>query len=238
VLDAPAYGVYDLTAGSWLTATNPDARRPVGSIVKLLTAHVVMEAGDPAKVVTVPALDIDPRESAIGLYAGERLPRDVLLRAMLIVSANDAAQALAVDIGGTREQFVQMMNDSARELGLADTVAANPSGLDADGAFSTARDVVTLAVRLMQDATFRATVARPDARLHGQTFANTNDLIGTYPGADGIKTGSTTQAGYGVVASATRDGRTLIVVVLGAPSDRARFVQAAAMLDWAFALPR
>ena len=235
VLDAPAYGVYDLTSGSWLTAKNADARRPVGSIIKLLTAKVVLDAGDPTKVVTVPALNVDPQESAIGLYAGEQLPRDVLLRAMLIVSANDAAQALAIDVGGSRERVVEMMNATARDLGLADTVAANPSGLDADGAFSTARDAVTLAAELMQDPTFRATVARPEARLHGQTFLNTNDLLGVYPGADGIKTGSTSQAGFGVVASATRDGRTVVVVVLGAVSDGARFVQAAALLDWAFA---
>jgi D-alanyl-D-alanine carboxypeptidase len=235
VVGAAAYGVFDFTSGRWLTATNPDVRRPVGSIMKLLTAHVVMRAGDPSKVVTVPPLSLDPQESAIGLYPGERLPRDVLLRAMLIVSANDAAEALAVDVGGSRERFVEMMNDAAAALGLDGTVAANASGLDARGAVSTARDAVTLAAELMKDETFRATVARPNARLHEQTFATTNDLLGTYPGADGVKTGSTSQAGYGVVASATRDGRTLVVVVLGAPTDEARFAHAAALLDWAFA---
>jgi len=237
VIEAAAYGAYDSSSGTWLTATNSDLARPVGSIVKLLTAHVVMEAGDPTKVVTVPALTLDAAESAIGLYTGEQLPRDVLLRAMLIVSANDAAEALAVDIGGTRDGFVDMMNGAADDLGLDGTVASNPSGLDGGGAVSTVRDCVTLAAELLQDETFRATVARTSASLHGQTFPATNDLLGIYPGADGIKTGSTTQAGFGIVASATRNGRTIIVVVLGAPSDGARFVQAAALLDWAFAQP-
>jgi D-alanyl-D-alanine carboxypeptidase (penicillin-binding protein 5/6) len=235
IVAAAAYGAFDWTSGQWLTATNADVQRPVGSIMKLLTAHVVMRAGDPSKVVTVPSLRLDPQESAIGLYVGEELPRDVLLRALLIVSANDAAEALAVDVGGTRERFVEMMNDAASDLGLRGTVAANASGLDAAGAVSTARDAVTLAAELMKDETFRATVARPSARLHEQTFPATNELLATYPGADGVKTGSTSQAGYGVVASATRDERTVVVVVLGAPTDDARFAHAAALLDWAFA---
>jgi D-alanyl-D-alanine carboxypeptidase len=237
VIDAAAHGVYDASAGEWLTATEADSPRPVGSIMKLLTAHVVMEAGDPTKVVTVPTLRLDPAESAIGLYAGEQLPRDVLLRAMMIVSANDAAEALAIDVGGSRERFIDMMNEAADELGLDDTVASNPSGLDGGGAVSTVRDMVTLAAELMKDATFRATVARTSATLHGQTFPATNDLLAQYVGADGIKTGSTTQAGFGVVASATRDGRTIIVAVLGSESDGARFMQSAALLDWAFAQP-
>ena len=173
VVDAAAYGVYDHSAGTWLTATNADTQRPVGSIMKLLTAEVVMEAGDPTKVVTVPQLTLDPDESIIGLYAGEQLPRDVLLRALLIVSANDAAQALARDIGGSEDGFVEMMNEAAAELGLDDTVAANPSGLDEGDAGSTVRDVVTLATHLMENDTFRATVAptvcqspRPDVPQH------------------------------------------------------------------------
>jgi D-alanyl-D-alanine carboxypeptidase len=237
VIDAAAYGVYDASAGEWLTATDADEARPVGSIMKLLTAHVVMKAGDPAKAVTVPTLRLDPAESAIGLYAGEQLPRDVLLRAMMIVSANDAAEALAIDVGGTRERFIEMMNEAADDLGLDGTVASNPSGLDGGGAVSTVRDMVTLAAELMEDATFRTTVARTSASLHGQTFPATNDLLGQYVGADGIKTGSTTQAGYGVVASATRAGRTIIVAVFGSASDDARFMQAAALLDWGFAQP-
>jgi D-alanyl-D-alanine carboxypeptidase len=237
VVDAAAYAVYDLTGDEWLSANNADTTRPVGSLIKLLTAYVVMQAGDLEKVVTVPELDLNIEESQIGLFPGEELQRDTLLRAMMIVSANDAAKALAVDIGGSEAQFVTMMNDAAEQLGLDGTTAANPSGLDADGAGSTARDVIELTELLMQDPTFRATVARRDARLHGQTFPATNELLSTYAGADGVKTGSTTRAGFGVIASATRQGRSIAVAVLGSSTDAARFDAATALLDWAFTTP-
>lgn len=237
VVDAAAYAVYDLTNDEWMSATNADATRPVGSLIKLLTAYVVMQAGDPTKVVTIPDLTIDTMESQIGLIEGEQLQRDTLLRAMMIVSANDAAEALAIDIAGSEAGFVTLMNEAADELGLEGTTAANPSGLDASGAGSTARDVIEMTDLLMQDETFRATVARREARLHGQVFPATNELLSTYPGADGVKTGSTSQGGYSVVASATRDGRSIAVAVLGAATDESRFAVASELLDWAFAQP-
>lgn len=236
-VNATAYAVYDSTNGKWLAGDQADAPLPVGSVMKLLTSYVVMQAGDPTKVVTVPKLEVDISESSIGLYEGEQLPRDVLFRAMVIVSANDAARTLALDIGGTTDGFVKMMNDAAAQLGLTNTVAANPIGLDAAGAHSSARDVIDVAALLMQDQTFREAVAKPVARLHGQTFSSTNRLLTTYEGADGIKTGHTTDAGYCLVGSATRDGRRIIVAVLGAPSEDQRFADAAALLDWGFAQP-
>lgn len=235
-VDAAAYAVLDVTSGRWLAELSADEPRPVGSVMKLLTSYVVMQAGDPDKVVTVPALELDPEESSIGLYEGEQLSRSILLRAMLIVSANDAARSLAIDIGGSTDGFVSMMNGAASALGLSATVAANPIGLDAEGAHSSARDMASLAALLMQDPTFRATVARPSASLHGQTFPATNaDFLGSYAGADGVKTGHTTQAGYCLAASATRDGRELIVVVLGSTTEDARVAAASALLDWGFA---
>ena len=236
-VNATAYAVYDSTNGRWLAGNQADAPLPVGSIMKLLTSYVVMQAGDPTKIVTVPKLEVDISESSIGLYQGEQLPRDVLFRAMIIVSANDAARTLALDIGGTTEGFVAMMNAAAAQLGLTNTVAANPIGLDAPGAHSSARDVISVAAMLMQDQTFREAVAKPTARLHGKIFASTNKLLTTYEGADGIKTGHTTGAGYCLVGSATRDGRRIIVAVLGAPTEDQRFADAAALLDWGFAQP-
>ena len=234
-VDAAAYTVYDLTGDRWLAESQADSPRAVGSLMKLLTAHVVMEAGDLTKVVTVPALDMDPQESAIGLYEGEELPRDVLLRAMLIVSANDAARTLAIDNAGSEAAFTEKMNAAAQQLGLTSTVAANATGLDAAGAQSTAREMTTLGALLMQDPDFRTTVARTEARLHGQTYPSTNDLLTAYVGADGIKTGSTTQAGYCLLGSATRDGRTIMVAVLGSSTDASRVEATSALLDWAFA---
>jgi D-alanyl-D-alanine carboxypeptidase (penicillin-binding protein 5/6) len=233
-IDAKAYAVYDPATDRWLAEQGADDPLPVGSIMKLLTVKVVMDAGDLSKVVTVGDLQLDPMESAIGLYRGEQLPRDVLLRAMLIVSANDAARALAVDVGGSQAAFVDMMNTTAQSLGLDHTVAANPVGLDATGAHSSARDMVRLADLLMQDDSFRATVARTSANLHGQTFPSTNGLLTSYPGADGIKTGHTTGAGYCLIGSATRNGRQIIVAVLGSSTDAGRVAAATALLDWAF----
>lgn len=236
-IDARTYGVYDLSAGRWLAGSGVDTPAAVGSIMKLLTAYVVMQAGDPGRIVTVPPMALDPMESAIGLYEGEQLPRDVLLRAMLIVSANDAARVLARDVGGDEATFVQMMNQAAQQLGLTGTVAGNPTGLDTGGAQSTVRDIVSLSSVLLQDESFRATVARTSAKLHGETIPASNDLLTTYRGADGIKTGTTTDAGHCLAASATRDGRQIIVVVLGSAGDESRVAAASALLDWAFTQP-
>jgi D-alanyl-D-alanine carboxypeptidase (penicillin-binding protein 5/6) len=236
-VSAAAYAVYDSTNGKWLAGSNADEPRAVGSIMKLLTAYVVLAAGDPAHVATVPQLDMDPEESSIGLTRGEKFARDVLFRAMLIVSANDAARTLAVDVAGSTDAFVAQMNAAAADLGLTNTVAANPVGLDEAGAHSSARDIIVLGAQLMQNEEFRAAVAKPTARLHGQTFPNTNGLLGKYKGADGIKTGHTTDAAYCLLASAVRDGRRIIVAVLGEPSEDVRVLDTAALLDWGFAQP-
>lgn len=233
-IDATAYVVYDVGSRQWLAEQDADAPNPVGSLMKLLTAYVVMQAGDPTRVATVPPMQLDPAESAIGLYEGQRLSREVLLRAELIVSANDAARTLALDVGGSEQAFVAMMNDTAQTLGLTQTVAVNSVGLDAEGAHSSARDMVTIASLLMQDPTFRTTVARTDAQMNGQHFKATNNLLTSYEGATGVKTGHTSNAGYCLVGSATRGDRSVIVAVLGAPTDKARIDGASALLDWAF----
>jgi D-alanyl-D-alanine carboxypeptidase (penicillin-binding protein 5/6) len=177
---------------------------------------------------------IDPEESQIGLSPGQELPRDLLIRAMLIVSANDAARALAVDIAGSEQAFAEQMNAMAAALGLANTHAVNATGLDAEGQYSSANDLINLAAFLMGNPTFQLTARRTDATLNERTFPSTNDLLTKYPGADGIKTGHTTAAGWCIVASATRDGRRIIAAVLGAPTEEARDAAATALLDWGF----
>jgi D-alanyl-D-alanine carboxypeptidase (penicillin-binding protein 5/6) len=234
-VDAKAFAVFDPRTGELLAGRDIDRQLPVGSVIKLLTAYVAYAAGKPHKIVTAPEqLLISYEESAIGVYPGEQLPRDLLIRALLIVSANDAARALAVDIAGSEDAFAGEMTAAATALGLTNTRAANATGLDADGQYSSASDVVRLGALLMKDATFRETVARPDASLHDLTLPATNDWKPLYPGANGIKTGHTTDAGFCIVASAARDGRELIVAVLGAPTEAARNAGATALLDWAF----
>jgi D-alanyl-D-alanine carboxypeptidase len=235
-VDAQAYAVLDATSGALLASRDGDGQRSVGSLMKLLTAYVSYRAGRPGKVVTAPEeLLVSLDESAIGIYPGEELRRDVLIRALLIVSANDAARALAVDVAGSEEAFAEQMTAAARSLGLADTRAANATGLDARGQHSSANDMVALGAMLMENPTFRQTVARHDATLHGAVLPATNDWLQVYAGANGIKTGYTTGAGWCILASAQRGGRLIVTAVLGAPSEPARNAAATALIDWAFA---
>jgi D-alanyl-D-alanine carboxypeptidase len=235
-VDAAAYAVYDMSTGEVLAAKRRNARLPVGSLIKLLTAHVAYAAGQPTKVVTVPDNPlIDPDESNIGLIPGEEFQRDLLIRAMLIVSANDAARALAIDIAGGEPAYAEMMNAAAGELGLRNTHAVNVTGLDAEGQYSSAMDMIRLGTRLMSNPTFQLTVNRVDAVLHDLRHPTTNDLLTMYPGADGIKSGRTTQAGWCLLGSASREGRRIVVAVLGAPTEAARNEAVVALLDWGFA---
>ena len=236
--DAKAFAVYDMRAGTFLLGSQQDTPLAVGSLMKLVAAQTAYAAGDPVKVATAPAgLIIDPAESRIGIFEGQQLSRDLLVRAMLIVSANDAARMLAIDIAGGEAPFADLMNQTAAALGLANTHAVNVTGLDQDGEYSSAADLTKLAAFLMGNQTFQLTVRRTSASLNDKTLPSTNDLLKKYPGADGIKTGHTTNAGYCIVASATRDGRRIIATVLGAPTETARDADATALLDWAFQQP-
>jgi D-alanyl-D-alanine carboxypeptidase (penicillin-binding protein 5/6) len=234
-VDAKAYAVFDMRAGEVLAAKQADAQLPVGSLMKLLTADVAYAAGEPTNVVTVPDhILVDPEESNIQLVPGEEFPRDVLLRAMLIVSANDAARALAHDIAGGEEAYAELMNTAAEELGLGNTHAVNVTGLDAEGQHSSAMDMITLGTHLMTNPSFQLTVERVDAVLHDLRYPTTNDLLNLYPGADGIKSGHTTEAGWCLLGSASRGGRRIVVAVLGAPTEEARNDAVISLLNWGF----
>jgi serine-type D-Ala-D-Ala carboxypeptidase (penicillin-binding protein 5/6) len=235
-VDASAYAVFDTETSTMLATKNADARLSAGSLMKLLNAVVAYGAGHRDKDIVAPdGLNGSEGESVIGIDAEHVVSRALLIRAMLKVSANDAARLLAIDIAGSEDSYATLMNDAAASLGLTNTHAVNATGLDAEGQFSSARDLITLASVLSANADFRQTVMETTAHFNGQTIPNTNDLLVTYPGADGIKTGHTSNAGYCVLASATRDGRRVIVAVLGAPTDDARDESAATLLDWAFA---
>ena len=238
VVEAAAYVVFDASRDTMLAQSEADTPRPVGSLIKLLTAHVAYSAGDPTRIVTAPeGLLLGEDESNIGIPPGQELSRDLLIRAMLKASANDAARMLAIDISGSEAAFAEQMNAAAAALGLANTRAVNATGLDADGQYSTANDITRLGVLLMSNPSFQLAVSDPTAELNGQAFPNPNDLLGVYPGADGIKTGTTGASGWNVLASATRENRRMVVAVLGAPSEEARDAAATALLDWGFAQP-
>jgi D-alanyl-D-alanine carboxypeptidase (penicillin-binding protein 5/6) len=231
---AAAYVVVDGDTGEPLASYNADQPRPVASLTKLMTARLVLEAGQLEHTATVPPLQIAGDESQAGLEPGEQASRGELLRAMLVASAGDAARTLAVDVAGDERRFVGMMNAEAAAMGLDTTRYANPDGLDDPAQHSSAADVAHLARDLMRDPVFRQIVATESTTVAGSALSTTNDLLGAYPGADGIKTGHTDEAGWCIAASATRDGRTIVAVVLGAPTEQARDAAARALLDYGF----
>jgi D-alanyl-D-alanine carboxypeptidase (penicillin-binding protein 5/6) len=233
---AAAYVVVDGDTGEALASLNADQPRPVASLAKLMTARLVLDAGPLEDTATVPPLQIAGDESQAGLEPGDHVSRGELLQAMLVASANDAARTLAVDVGGNEHSFVRMMNAEAAAAGLDATRYANPVGLDDPAQHSSAADLARIARDLMQDPAFRRIVAAESIRINGSQLPATNDLLGVYRGADGIKTGHTDEAGWCIAASATRDGRSIVAVVLGAPTEQARDAAARALLDYGFSV--
>ena len=215
----------DARDGAVILAKDPGERRQIASTTKLMTALLALERARPDQVFRAPDYRALPVESKINLRAGERMRVDDLLEALLLESANDAAVTIAQGVSGSRPRFVEDMNERARALRLADTSYANPIGLDDPLNYSSARDLATLARRLMRDERFagsgppprgRAGVRRPAA---GRAATAT-----TWSGAcrcvDGVKTGYTRQAGYVLVGSAAGVGGARVVsVVLGEPSE-------------------
>jgi D-alanyl-D-alanine carboxypeptidase (penicillin-binding protein 5/6) len=233
---AAAYVVIDGGTGETLASLDADQPRPVASLGKLMTARLVLDAGSLDDTAIVPPLQVGGDESQAGLEPGDRVARGELLEAMLVASANDAARTLAADVAGDERSFVRMMNAEAAAAGLDATHYANAAGLDDPAQHSSAADVARLARDLMQDPAFRRIVAAESVTIDGSELPATNDLLGVYPGANGIKTGHTDEAGWCIAASATRDGRSLVAVVLGAPTEQARDDAARALLDYGFSL--
>lgn len=225
--------------GRVLWARNPNARRSMASITKIMTAVVALEHSTLNEQVVVPREAASVGQSTAYLVAGERLPMRDMLAAMLVKSGNDAAVSIATHVGGNEEHFVAMMNAKARELGLAHTHFENPHGLDARGQYSTAADLSTLARYAMSNPKFRKIVAKKKVTVgkkgNRHVLESTDLLLGNYQGAIGVKTGNTDSAGYSVVSAAQRGGVTLYAVVLGTQSDPRRFRDARELLDWGFA---
>jgi D-alanyl-D-alanine carboxypeptidase (penicillin-binding protein 5/6) len=225
--------------GRVIWARDPDARRAMASITKIMTAVIALEHSTATETVVIPREAAAVGQSTAYLVPGERLSMRDLLAAMLVKSGNDAAVAVAVHVGTTQAQFVDMMNAKARELGLTNTHFQNPHGLDARGHYSTADDLSTLARYAMANPQFRRIVGLKKVRIgaKGQRhlLESTDLLLGNYQGAIGVKTGNTDSAGYSVVSAAQRNGITLYAVVLGTPSDARRFRDAKELLNWGFA---
>ena len=216
--DARAWLVENGATGEVLTAHAAGARVPIASITKLMTVLVTLEHARLADVVRVDPEAAAVGESSIGLRPGEPITVRDLIEAALIQSANDAAYALALHVGGGDvTRFVAMMNAKARRLGLTDTHFVRPDGLDAAGHVSSARDVTLLARTIMRRPFVRDVVRRRTAVAAGRTLRTWNDLLGRFPGLFGVKTGHTGAAGWSEVAAVRRGGLTLYAAILGSP---------------------
>ncbi|MDY6794323.1 MAG: D-alanyl-D-alanine carboxypeptidase family protein [Actinomycetota bacterium] len=220
--DPPAAAAFlmDPETGEELYAKNADQPLPMASTTKIMTAVVTMENADMNESVTISENASSVGESSVWLEAGETLSIEQLLYALLVQSANDAATALAEYVGGSEEAFVKMMNQKAAELELENTHFVNPHGLDQEDHYSSAHDLAYTAAYAMRDQTFADIVVTDGYQIpwpgnpYPRVLENHNRLLQMYPYGTGIKTGYTNNAGRCLVASARKDGRELISVIL------------------------
>jgi D-alanyl-D-alanine carboxypeptidase (penicillin-binding protein 5/6) len=249
---ATTWMVADLDTGEVLGACGPHVYQTPASVQKTLLAATVIDKLDPKQTMTVVRgdLDIEVNSSAVGLVVGGKYPISTLWLGLLLNSGNDAANALArLAAGGGPDgvaKTVAAMNAEAQQLGAYQTHAVTPSGLDGKGQFTSAYDLALIARRDFANADFRKYVltksaqmpAQPKLKQKGFQFQNENKLIFNYPGAMGGKTGFTTVARHSYVGAAQRNGRRLVVTLLGAEAHPLRgWQQGAALLDWGFSLP-
>jgi D-alanyl-D-alanine carboxypeptidase (penicillin-binding protein 5/6) len=241
----------DLANRQLLWSRDLDTELPMGSITKVMTALIVVQSGDLSREIRIPKSVLNyvakyQAESA-GLHPGDIVTAQDLLEAMLLPSGCDAAYVLALTYGPGMPAFLAKMNATAQELGMTHTHFTSPDGLPyptEHSTYSTPRDLVTLGMAAMLSPVIRSIVRQSFFHLrkgphhHSYWWDNTNDLIGSYPGADGIKTGYTDAAKHCLLFEATRGGRTLIGVVLGSPvtGPDEGAIAAARLLNWGFGL--
>ncbi len=211
--------ILDDGTGQLLYGERPNQRVPPASTTKILTAVLALELSPDVRrsiPVSVSASEMVARDgsSVMGLEPGEQVSLETLLYGLMLPSGNDAAEQVALAIGGTRQRFVELMNQKAAWLGLKDTRFANPSGMDEAGHYSSAYDMAVLARYAMRNETFRTIAAAAYYYGDGYNLKNLNRLVGTYPGADGVKVGFTENARKTIVASATREGRRVYVSLM------------------------
>ena len=228
-------------SGDVVFGQNEHARLPMASTTKIMTALVALEALPLDTEIRIPAEAVGVEGSSIYLVEGEVLTAEQLLYALLLESANDAAAAIAIAVGGSVEGFAKRMNQKALDLGLTDTQFANPHGLDAEGHYTTAYELAVITRAALANEVFRTICAteRKTIPLHGgegvRLLLNHNKLLDSYEGCIGVKTGFTKKTGRCLVSAAERDGVTLIAVTLNAPDD---WRDHTAMLNYGFDLYR
>ena len=232
---ASASVIYDTGSGTNLLEKDISTPRPIASLAKLMTALVIMESHKPNEVVTIGKLPaLGPEDQKLGLVEGEEITVEELLKAILIYSANDAANALAIYDSGSVEDFSKKMNDKAKLWGMTNSNFDEPSGLSSKNT-STPKDLIKLASVLSTNQTFKEITSTTNSKIFNQdgkayTLTTTNKILGS-GGVVGMKTGYTLDAGQCLITAVERNGRRIITVVLNSPD---RFQESKNMIEWAF----
>ncbi|MDO4563217.1 MAG: D-alanyl-D-alanine carboxypeptidase family protein [Clostridia bacterium] len=241
-VSAPSAILVEQTSGKVLFEKNPHERLAPASVTKIMTMLLIMEAIERGDITYDTIVVASERAKSMGgstifLDTGEEMSVHDLLKGIAVASGNDACVAMAEHLSGSVESFVDVMNNRAAELGMADTHFVTCNGLDADGHLTSAADIAVMSRELLKhEDIFRYTTIWLDSLRDGAfALANTNKLIRFYSGANGIKTGSTSIAKNCVSASAKRDGMQLIAVIMGAETSKQRFADASALLNYGFA---
>ena len=238
---AEALLVVEADTGKVLQAENATYPWYPASVTKMMTTYVTLKAVKDGRISLDTLLTVSPTAasqspSKMGFRPGIQVTVDNALKMMMVKSANDMAVVLAEGVGGSIDGFSAQMNQTAQRLGMTQTSYVNPNGLPADGQVTSARDLAILARAIIRDLPeYEYFVHIPSIRYGRRVTQNFNKLIGRFPGADGFKTGFICASGYNLVASATRNGKRLIAVVLGASSGQMRAVRAAQLLERGFA---
>lgn len=231
----------EVNTGKILYEHNVDEQLPPASITKIMSLLLIMEAIDEKKISTEDVITASEHACSMGgsqiwLEPGEAMTVDDLLKAAVIASANDATVALGEHIAGSEEGFVAMMNARANELGMSSTNFVNATGLDAEGHVSTAHDIAIMSAALIKHDLIKnySTVWMDSLREGKSELVNTNKLVRFYEGTTGLKTGTTSNAGYCLSATAERNGLELVAVVMAGDTSGERFNSAKKLLDYGF----
>ena len=240
-LTAKSAVLMESSTGQVIYEYNADAALPPASITKIMTILLIMEDIVEGKITYNDMVTASERAKSMGgstifLDAGERMSVYDLLKGIVVASGNDASVAMAEHLEGSVEAFVERMNKRAGELGMTNTVFKNTNGLPAEGHIMSARDIAIVSNELLKHKEiFNFTKIWTDSLRNGEfLLANTNKLIRFYEGANGLKTGSTDEAGCCISATAERNGMQLIAVIMGAPTSNDRFSDAKKLLDYGF----
>lgn len=237
---APAYVLVDVGAGAVLAENDGDGLWYPASVTKLMTAYLTFKALKSGQLkstspVVMSANALSEPPSKMGYQVGTVMNVDNALKMMIVKSANDIAVAVAETVGGSEAKFVALMNQEAQRLGMNSSHFGNPNGLPDDNNYTTARDLAVLARAIWIDyPDYRELFRIPAIKAGKKILRSQNSLLERYYGTNGMKTGFICASGFNMVASATRNGRTLIAVVLGATSSAERAETAAKLLDRGF----